>query len=128
MLPLGFLWSGDVTPGFVLYGDCSYTDNYYCVPDQFVPGSTRLSFVSQAPIRVFLVAAALAFVVCAGQARTVATRAVARVGCAAVVGAIALAAGQGAVRVLACLLGALALVGPLVAVRSRVLASGTRPG
>ena len=112
----------------MLYGDCSYTDDYYCVPDQYLPGSTRLSFVSQAPIRVFLVAAAIAFVVCAARTRTVATRAVARLGCAAVAGAVALAAGHGAVRVLACLLGAIVLVGPLVLARSRVLASGPRPG
>jgi hypothetical protein len=128
VLPLGFLWSGEVTPGVVLFGDCSYTEGYYCVPDQYLPGSAKYSFVSQAPIRVFLIAAAIAFVVCAARARTVSTRAVARLGCAAVAGAIVLAAGHGSVQVLACVLGAFVLVGPLVVRPARVLASGPRPG
>ena len=59
VLPFGFVWSGGVTPGTVIYGDCTYSDNEYCVPDQYVPGSAYHSLVSQAPIRVFLVAAAL---------------------------------------------------------------------
>lgn len=123
LVPMGFAWSGHVTAGIYLYGDCSYTDNYYCVPDQYVPGSTRLSFVSQAPIRVFLVAAAVAFVISAARTRTLATRALARLGCGALAAGAALALAQGAVRVLVCLLVALALVAPLVLARS-----GPRPG
>jgi hypothetical protein len=127
-VPMGFVWSGRVSGGYYLYGDCSYTDDYYCVPDQYVPGSTKLVFVSQAPVRVFLVAAAIAFVVCAARVRTPTTRALARLGCVALVAAAALAAGQGAVRVLACVLVALALVAPLVAARPGVLAKATHPG
>lgn len=132
LVPMGFVWSGHVTAGFYLFGDCSYTDDYYCVPDQYVPGSTKLSFVSQAPIRVFLVAAAVAFVICAARTRTLATRALARLGCVALTAGVALALAQGAVRVLACLLVALALVAPLVVPppgpRPGVLAKATRGG
>lgn len=122
VLPLGFVWSGGVTSGYVLYGDCNYTDNYYCVPDQYVPGTAYHSLVSQAPIRVFLVAAAAAFVICAARTRTAATLRVAHAGCASLVVAAALAAGQGAARVLICVVAALVLVAP------RVLAKRPLPG
>ncbi len=114
LLPFGFAWSGGVTPGTVVYGDCTYSDNEYCVPDQYVPGSTYHSLVSQAPIRVFLLAAALIFVGCATRVRTLVSRRVARLGCAAVTVAAVLATAHGAPRILACLCGALALVVPRV--------------
>ena len=114
VLPLGFVWSGGVTSGYVLYGDCSYTSDYYCVPDYYVPGTPYHSLVSQAPIRVFLVLAAVAFVVCASHVRTEATRRLGRAGCASAAIAAALAAGNGSTRILLCLVAALALVVPLV--------------
>jgi hypothetical protein len=117
VLPLGFVWSGGVTSGYILYGDCSYTSDYYCVPDYYVAGTPYHSLVSEAPIRVFLVFAAAAFVVCAGHVRTEATRRVARAGCVSAAIAAALAAGNGSTRILLCLVGALALVVPLVAAR-----------
>ncbi len=83
VLPFGFAWSGGVTPGTVIYGDCTYSDGEYCVPDQYVPGSSYHSLVSQAPIRVFLVAAAVIFIACATRVRTHLTRRLARLGCAA---------------------------------------------
>ncbi len=113
-LPFGFAWSGGVTPGTVIYGDCTYSDNEYCVPDQYVPGSAYHSLVSQAPIRVFLVAAALIFIACATRVRTHHTRRLARLGCAALVLAAVLAAAHGAPRIVVCLAGALALVLPRV--------------
>ena len=124
VLPLGFAWSGGVTPGTVSYGDCTYSDNEYCVPDQYVPGSGYHTLVSQAPIRVFLVVAALIFVACGTRARTHLTRRMARLGCAAIVLAAALAAAHGAPRIVMCLIGALALVLPRV-VRFGVLANRT---
>lgn len=114
VLPLGFVWSGGVTSGYVVFGDCSYSDSYYCAPDQYVPGTAYHSLVTQAPIRVFLVLAAVAFLVCAGQTRTHATKQLARAGCVSAAVAAALAAGNGSSRILLCLLAALVLVGPLV--------------
>jgi hypothetical protein len=114
VLPLGFVWTGGVTSGYVVFGDCSYSENYYCVPDYYVPGTPYHSLVSQAPIRVFLVLAAVAFVVCASHVRTEATRRLARAGCVSAAIAAALAAGNGSTRILLCLVGALALVAPLV--------------
>ena len=120
VLPLGFVWSGGVTSGYVVFGDCSYSENYYCVPDYYVPGTPYRSLVSEAPIRVFLVLAAAAFVVCASHVRTEATKTVARVGCLSAAVAAALAAGNGSTRVLLCLIGALVLVVPLVSARRSV--------
>ena len=120
VLPLGFVWSGGVTSGYVVFGDCSYSENYYCVPDYYVPGTPYHSLVSEAPIRVFLVLAAAAFVLCASHVRTEATKHVARAGCLSAGVAAALAAGNGATRVLLCLVGALVLVVPLVWARRSV--------
>lgn len=117
VLPLGFVWSGGVTAGYVLYGDCSYSEDYYCVPDYYVPGTPYHSLVSEAPIRVFLVFAAVAFLVCAGHVRTEATRRLARAGCASAAIAAAMAAGNGSTRVLLCLVAALVLVVPLTGAR-----------
>jgi hypothetical protein len=119
VLPLGFVWSGGVTAGYVIYGDCNYTDNYYCVPDQYLPGTAYHSLVSQAPIRVFLVGAAVAFVICAARARTAATLHLARAGCVSLAVAAALAAAQGNARVLICVVAALALVVPGVLAKRR---------
>lgn len=114
VLPFGFAWSGGVSPGTVIYGDCTYSDNEYCAPDQYLPGSAYHSLVSHAPIRVFLVAAALIFLACATRVRTHLTRRLARLGCAAVALAVVLAAAHGAPRIVVCLAGALALVLPRV--------------
>lgn len=119
VLPLGFVWSFAVTPGITLYGDCGYSEGPYCTPDTYLPGSGHVTMVSQAPIRFFLVAAAVAFAACAVGVRTAAKRSVARVGCLCVVAATALAAANGSSRTVLCLLGALALVAPLVVPRGR---------
>jgi hypothetical protein len=81
--------------------------------------STDQTRVSQAPIRVFLVAAAIAFAVCAVGVRTEAKRALARTGCACASAGAALAAANEAPRVLLCLIGALVLVAPLVVLAKR---------
>jgi hypothetical protein len=131
LLPLGFVWSGGVTSGYVLFGDCDYTENSYCVPDQYVPGTPYHSLVLQAPIRVFLVAAAVGFLLCATRRRTLLTRRVARVACASTAVAALLAAGNGSPRILVCLVAALALVAPVVTpegVRPGVLANHRRAG
>lgn len=131
LLPLGLVWSGGVTSGYVLYGDCSYTDNDYCVPDQYVPGTPYHSLASQAPIRVFLVAAAIGFVLCATRVRTESTRRVARLACLATAAGAVLAAANGSSRSLLCLVAALALAVPPVAgrwPRRGVLANRARAG
>lgn len=114
VLPLGFVWSGGVSSGYVLFGSCSYTEDYYCVPDYYVAGTPYHSLVSEAPIRVFLVFAAVAFLVCAGHVRTEATKRLARAGCLSAAIAAVLAAGNGSTRILVCLIGALVLVAPRV--------------
>lgn len=114
LLPLGFVWSGGVTSGYVLFGNCSYSADYYCVPDQYVPGTAYHSLVSQAPIRVFLVAAALGFVLCATRVRTPALLRVARCAWLSTAAAVLLAAGHGSARIVVCLVAALVLVGPAV--------------
>lgn len=103
VLPLGFVWSGRVTSGYV----------------------------AQVPIRVFLVAAAVGFLVCATRTRTALTRRIARVACLAAAAAAVLAAANGSARILLCLLAALAMVVPLVAaprLRPGVLANHGRDG
>jgi len=74
--------------------------------------------VSQSPIRVFLALAIAVFAVCALRPRTSATRTAARVACAGLVAAVAIAAANGASAAVLCLIGALLLVGPLVGSRT----------
>lgn len=131
VLPLGFVWSGGVTSGYVRFGDCDYSDSYYCVPDEYVPGTPYHSLVFQAPIRVFLVGAALGFVLCATRVRTELTRRIGRLACLATAAAGVLAAAHGSSRLLLCAVAALVLVVPLVAGsrgRPGVLANRGRSG
>lgn len=106
VLPLGFDWSGSVRSGYQ-------------------------SLVSQAPIRVFLVAAALGFLLCATRVRTPAMRRVARLAWVSTAAAALLAAGHGSPQILLCPVVALALAGPAVAgdrLRTRGLVNRTRAG
>jgi hypothetical protein len=116
--PMGLVWSTHVTTGITLYGDCGAGGGPYCTPDQYLPGSVNGTLVSQSPIRVFLALAIAVFAVCALRPRTSATRTAARLACAGLVVAVAIAAGNGASAVVLCLIGALLLVGPLVASRT----------
>ena len=122
LLPLGYVWSvgaGMITPGFTLYGDCGYNDGPYCTPDRYVSGyATRgsLTMVSQAPVRVLLLAAAAGFVV-ASWRRTATTRRLAKVATGALVGALALALSHRDVNVVLLLAAALAFAAPPVFLR-----------
>ena len=117
LLPLGTTWS--IQPGLFLStpslpGLCN-PDTGFCTPDiptagVLVPGSTQL--VSQSPARVMLIFAAAALCFVATRVRTARTRVVARLACAALAVAGALAASHAASTVLLCALGALALVAP----------------
>jgi len=91
-------WSrGFLSTGYTIYGDCSYTADTYCVSDVYFPGHyVPGGLGSDAPVRVFLVLAAAAFVLAAVRRRTPRTRQVARVGTVALGIAAALAAGAGA--------------------------------
>ncbi|GAB2485001.1 hypothetical protein [Jatrophihabitans fulvus] len=118
VVPLGLVWTkveGFVTNGYFGPGYCDYDG--YCQPGVYtagvyVPGSTAT--VAQSPARVFLVAAAVLLVVVATRSRTAATLRLARLATASVVLAAVLAASHRATLTLACTVGALALVGPLV--------------
>ena len=120
LVPLGLLWSvsaGLYNPGFISYGDCGYTDYTYCTPDTYIPGyyvPGQSSTVAQSPMRLFLLLAALAFVVAALHRRTAGTRLLVR-GATLLLGwAAAYAVAHGSFRVAALVLVALALTVPLV--------------
>lgn len=116
LLPLGTTWS--MQPGLFLPtaipGTCD-PDTGSCTPDLptggiLVPGSTQL--VSQSPARVVLIFAAAALCFVGTRMRTPRTRTVARLACAALALAAALAAGHAATTTVLCALAALALVAP----------------
>ena len=71
LLPLGFVWSvgtGIDTTGYYLPGYCYLTEDY-CDPDTYIPGihvPGSVATVSQSPIRVFVVGAAVMLLVAAG--------------------------------------------------------------
>jgi hypothetical protein len=74
--------------------------------------------VSQSPVRLFLVVAALVLAFCAGRPRTDRTRTLARAAVGALAIAAAFAAAAGASQVLVCVLAALATVVPAVTGRA----------
>ncbi len=129
ILPLGLIWSrGFVTTGYTIYGDCSYSEETYCVSDVYFPGHYQPGTVgSDVPARVFLVLAAAALVYAAVRRRTPAPRRGARVGPGArgLAGALAAAAGVSAT-VLCCLLALLLTVPPVW--NRAVLAHSPPPG
>jgi hypothetical protein len=118
VVPLGLSWSfssGFLSSGYYLYGDCGYSADAYCTPDQYVPGSYlpgHSTIVSQSPLRVFLVLAAVALAFTATRVRTEATRRVARIGTGAIAVGAVQAAANGASVVLICLVAALLLAAP----------------
>jgi hypothetical protein len=120
LVPLGLLWSvsaGLYNPGYTYYGDCGYTDSTYCTPDTYIPGyyvPGQTSTVAQSPLRLFLVVAALGFVVAALHRRTGGTRLLVRLATLALGWAVVYAVGHGSFRVAALLVIALALTVPLV--------------
>jgi hypothetical protein len=115
--PLGLVWSfhpGWLTPGIVLAGTCDYyTEDYVCAPDSYVPGwyvPGKVELVSESPARVFLLFAAIAFVVVAARRRTAATRLAARMGTVSLGVATLLAGAAGVRLVLLLCVAALAVV------------------
>lgn len=120
LVTLGVRWSltsGFLTPGYVYYGDCGYSDYYICTPDQFIPGTyvpgSELHGYSTSA-RVFIVFAAVVLAVVAARVRTETTRRWARLATASIAIAAVLAAGERSVLALICLLLAFALTAPLV--------------
>lgn len=115
LAPMGLRWSaspGYLNTGYTIYGDCGYTDYDYCTPDYYVPGyyiPGKDVLVSESPIRVFLVLAAIAFLVAALRTRTATTRNLARGGTVCLALAAVLCAANNATLVLVCMLAGLAL-------------------
>lgn len=122
IVPMGLVWSTSVTPGFItpgMVGPSSCDADGYCAPGIYTPGVyvagiSILEHVSQAPVRLFLVVAAVVFVVAAVRVRTPATRRLVRIATVLLGIAAVLALGQRAVVPLGCVVLALALVVPLV--------------
>lgn len=120
VLPLGLVWSstsGFLTTGIYLTGNCGYVDYVYCTPDSYIPGSYIPGghvLGAQASARVFLVFAALVLGFAARRTRTEASKRLVRVATGALGIALALAVSQRAPLAIACLIGALVLVVPLV--------------
>jgi len=118
VLPLGLVWSatsGILTPGFTIYGDCSYSYEVYCTPDAYIPGSYIPGadvLGAQATARVFLVFAAVVLAYAAVGTRTPFARRLVRAATVAIGVALALAVSARAVAAVVCLLAALALVAP----------------
>lgn len=113
IVALGLVWStspGNLTPGHVGPNYCD--SDGYCTPGSYTPGGYvpgRTEFVSQSPIRIFLIAAALALVYVATRTGASAHRFTrAAIGCLGVAGV--LAAAHRATLPLVCVAVALALV------------------
>lgn len=120
LLPLGQVWSSYIIGGMEVPGYCN--DDGLCVPGVYIPGSSSVTSVAQAPIRLFLVAAAAGLLVCAVRVRTVATLRIASVAVAAATAAALLAAGHRSTSVLLPVLAALLLAAPPVLAGRRALA------
>jgi hypothetical protein len=134
VIPLGFVWAkskGYVTPGVFGPMTCDY-DGTDCDPGvytagMYVPGTTE--HVSDAPVRLFLVAAAVAVIVVATRVRTAGTRRLARLAVGSLIVAALLAVGARATTTAACAALAAAAVAPLVWSRGvgRAVLAGRRP-
>jgi hypothetical protein len=135
LVPLGLRWretSGMLSSPYIYYGDCAYSDNYYCTPDQFVPGTYSPGFALHgfsSPARVFLVFALIVLALVAARTRTDATRRLARAATVAIGIAVVLALAGRSVPMLICTVLALVLTVPVVWVRpgARILAPGPAP-
>lgn len=118
VLPLGFVWSvnsGINTTGYYLPGYCYMTEDY-CDPDTYIPGihvPGKLSLVSESPIRVFVVAAAVMLVIAATTANRALRRRWARFAVVMLGAAIALSLAR-TILVVVVLLIAAALAAPAV--------------
>jgi len=124
-LPLGLVWSaspGFLTAGYIIYGDCGYTEDTYCTTDTYIPGAYipgSQAVGAQAAARVFLVFAALVLAYVATRDRTARTKRLARAATIGIGAALALALAGRAVPAVICLAPALALTAPLVWGRPR---------
>jgi hypothetical protein len=120
VLPLGLVWSaspGLLTAGYIIYGDCGYSEDTYCTTDTYVPGAYipgSQAVGAQAAARVFLVFAALLLAYVATRTRTARTKRLARAGTLGIAAALALALAGRAVPAVICLALALALTAPTV--------------
>lgn len=129
LAPIGLVGheATSLSPGTLITGGVLISPGYcndagYCTPGiysspAYYPGTSQLA-PGVDRIRLCLLLAGLALLVCATQVRTLAILRVGQVGTAALVVATCLSASLHAVATLSCGLVALALVAPLVARRT----------